>query len=213
MLTPAVFWIAVTYLFSSAVALVADARQRASKWSLHALLWVNFLGACGVFLVIERFQPFFVSHNPLGQNRVELFTIIVLAALLSLVVELPGFLLNSRYDRATVSAIDGVADALLDLRVNPSRGTEPLEGLLSTHDDELKDLGLASTLQKMAGFFKQMDNVDIPLLEAVLSEIRRTRERVEARSKHPLPTLVQFLGLSGLAFVLGEILAVLRGSK
>jgi hypothetical protein len=213
MLTPAVFWIAATYLFSSAVALVADARQRASKWSLHALLWVNFLGACAVLIVIERFAPFFVAHNPLGQNRIELFTIIVLAALLSFVVEIPGFLLNSRYDRATTSAIDSVADALLDLRVNPSGGTGPLEALLSAYDGELRDLGLSSTLEKMSGFFKRIDNVDLPLLEVVLSEIRRTRERVEARSKHPLPTLVQFLGLSGLGFVLGEILAVLRGSK
>lgn len=211
MLTPAVFWIAATYLFSSAVALVADARERGSKWPLHALFWVNFLGACGVFLIVERFQPFFVAHNPLGQNRAELFIIIVLAALLSLFVEMPGFLLNSRYDRATIRAIDSIGDALLDLRVNPSVGTEMLEGLLKTHDRELRDLGLNSTLEKMAAFFKRMDNVDIPLLNIALSEIRRTRERVESRSKHPLPTLVQFLGLSGLAFVLGEILAALRG--
>jgi hypothetical protein len=207
----AAFWIATTYLFSSAVVLVDDFRQRASKWPLHVLLWVNFLGACGVLLLIAGFEPFFVAHNPLGKDRVELFSIILLAVLFSLAIEIPGFLLNSRYDRVTIGVIDDVADALLDLRLDPSLGVGTLESLLSSHRGELQSLGVSSRLEKMASSFQRMGNVDIPLLETALSEVRNARAQVEARSKHPLPTLIQVLGLSGLAFVLGEILAALRG--
>jgi hypothetical protein len=204
-------WIAATYLFASAVALLIDVRRPASKWQLHTLLWINFLGASGFVLFITRFQSFFIDHNPLGQSRAELFIIILLVAQFSLVVEIPGFLLNSWHDRVTVSVIDKVRDAALDLRLNPTLGTSQLEGLLSTHREQLRDLAVGSTLEKLVGFFKRMENVDIPLLETALAEIRRTRESVEARSKHPLPALIQFFGLSGLVFVLAEILAALRG--
>jgi hypothetical protein len=141
---------------------------------------------------------------------VELFSIILLVALFSLTIEIPGFLLNSRYDRTTINAIDALGDALLNLRLDPSAGTEPLERMLNVHKDKLEDLGLAAMLVKLAIFFKQMGNVDNSMLEMALSEIRRSRAQVESRSKHPLPVLAQFLGLSGLTFVLGEILAALR---
>lgn len=205
------WWITGIYFFSSLIALVLDGCQRTSKWLIHLLLWINFLSAAGIFLVTIRFQKFFVSHNPLGQSRIELFSILLLVALFSLTVEIPGFLLNSLYDRTTISILDDVISAVLDLRLDPSIGVESLEALLHAHKHELRRLGAGYTLEKMADSFRRMRNIDTPLLEATLFEVRTARAAVDARSKHPLPTLIQFFGLSGLAFVLGEILATLRG--
>jgi hypothetical protein len=207
----ATVWITLSYLLASAVTLSIVKSQRSGKCPLHALLWLNFLGASGAMLLVTRFQSFFLAFNPLGQNRVEMFSILLLVALFSLVVEIPGYLLNSKFDRATIRIIDDVADALLELRLNPALGTDALQGLLTTHRDELRELGIWSRLEKMTSFFKRMGNVDTSLLESALTEARNARAEVDTRSKHPLPTLIQVFCLSGLAFVLGEILATLRG--
>jgi hypothetical protein len=206
----ATWWIAATYLFWSLVALLLDGFHRTSKWLLHTLLWVNFLGGAGFFLTITHSPALLPSHNPLGPNHTEVFSILLLVALFSVTIEIPGFLLNSRYDRATIRVIDSITGAILDLRLEPSIGVESLEKLITTNRDDLVSLGVSSTLEKAAGSFKRMGNVDTSLLDIALYEIRTARTAVDGRSKHPLPALIQVFGLSGLAFVLGEILAALR---
>lgn len=198
--------IAGAYLVCSVGALLTPQK----KDFLRTLLWINFVGSAAILLWIAVFRSYFDAVNPLEKSRSELFVLLLLVALFSLAVELPGFLLNLRSDNRVLEMIDKLSDALLDLRLSPSIGVEQLEGLLAAYSDGVNELNIGSSLRKMVESFKRLGNVDNSVLGAMIIELKETRLRIDGRSKHPLPTLVQILGLSGLAFLLGEILAALR---
>jgi hypothetical protein len=185
--------------------------QKGERDFLQKLLWVNFLGSSAILLWIAISRSSFDAINPLEKSRSEIFVLLVLVALFSLAVELPGFLLNSRRDDRTLEMIDKFSDSLLDLRLNPSIGTAQLEGLLAAYNDAVNELNIGSSLRKMSESFKRFENVDNSILGTMIIELKETRLRIDGRSKHPLPILVQILGLSGLAFLMAEILAALRG--
>jgi hypothetical protein len=175
-------------------------------------MWGNFCGATLLLVLSTRLKLFRTVHDRLGEGRGDFFTILLLAALFSLAVEIPGFCLNVGRDRKLVRAVGDVANELLDLRLDPAVGTGPLEASVDRFRGELSELDLLSLVERVAGTYKRMGNIDSGLVDRAISEVRAARSYVEGRSKHPAPTLVQILSVSGLGFVLCQILAVLRGN-
>ena len=55
----------------------------------------------------------------------------------------------------------------------------------------------------------RMSNVDKGFWALVLGEVNRAIDEVQGRSKHPAPKLIDLLSLSGLSFVIAQILTVL----
>jgi len=198
------------YAFFSALAILLDMIRRTSRWALQLLLWLNFAGAVVLLVLFERLGTPRIL-GPQNQGHAELLVIIVLAGLFSLSVEVPGFWLNTRHDLALVAAADEIASKLLELRLDPTIDVEQVEGSLDRHSAQLSELGLSNPVGHVAAAYRRMGNIDNGLLDRTLSEVREVRARVDDRSKHPAPILVEILSLSGLGFVLCEILSVLRG--
>jgi hypothetical protein len=210
-LQPSVFWIFAVYFYTSVAVAALGPSPSGRTSALRWLLWVNAVGSLGFLFASARFPSLFLNHNPMGQARPELFAVVLLVGLFSAAVEIPGFLLNSRSDRSTVSVIDRTADAILDVRLDPTAAKGQLEKLLGDNQSTFESLGLRSLLTKVVDSFARMGNVDTSMFDIALSELRRSRAVIESRSKHPVPFLPELLAVSSLTFILGEILTVLRG--
>jgi len=200
----------VLYGLSSLVMLLlSSASSRRAKRLLIPLI-VNLALSVLLTLAYWRVPELLSSVNPMGPGREELFTALVLAIIFGATIEIPGFLLNSQYDKRTVEALDALEIALLEARTNPSTGIQRLSQACSSNSALLDEAGIQSFASAASDSFKRMNNVDSSLAVALALQIQSKRDKVESRSKHPTPLLVEVLGLTCVAFILGEILAVMR---
>jgi hypothetical protein len=204
--------VALLYTYTAISALILLLHSRAGTGRpLHWLLWVNFGVAALYAVFVTRSPSSFDALNPMGNSREELFILVVLAATYSVTVEVPGFLINSSRDKKLVGLLSSVELALLETKARPSKGIPALKELLTKHGAELKELGLAGILNGSLECFERLNNVDAALAGVALSAVQRASDYCSERPKHPLPLLAELLGLAGVTFILGEILAAIRG--
>ena len=201
----------VIYVLASGAALVslftAKHRKRRLVWPLS----LNLAAAVVILLLALTRPSTLMSMNPFGVGQQELFLTLVLVLVFALFVEVPGFLLNVAYDKEKEDALQSIAEVLLDVRLSPTDGNRTkLRDLARSREAILEEGRLGKFISKCAAEFVTIGNSDTSLLNTLTEEVRREQRNVSERSKHPFPTLVQLVGLSGFAFVLGEILAILR---
>ena len=143
-------------------------------------------------------------------HRLEVLITFMLLGIFSLSVELPGFVLNSRYDNNLIVALNDLERAVLSARVDPLGGIRQLEEVLSSKHRDLVQTGVEALAQQCVKEFRRIENVNTSLLDTLQRQLELARNEIDSRSKHPFPALVQILSLSGVAVILGEILATLR---
>lgn len=178
-------------------------------------LWLPMTINLGVALLIVYFSVVaplrLLSFDPFGVDRQELFVIVLLSLLFALAVEIPGFILNFLYDKKIDLALQEIADVLLEVRLRPSPGNlTRLNDSTVKHRKLLSEGNFGAFLVKCAGELKALGNSDSGLLNLLIEQVRVEQAKISDRSKHPFPVLIQIFGLSGVAFVLAEMLAILR---
>jgi hypothetical protein len=105
-------------------------------------------------------------------------------------IEVPGFLLLKRHDQS-----------LLDFKNFTS-----LKSRTSAGKDHLKDANLETFVDDFIEHSDQIQNIDKGLWTLTISEVNRAIDLVQGRSKHPAPELIEILSLSGLSFLIAQIL-------
>jgi len=203
-------WIAVAYVTMSAGSLFLSDRVSPRAARLLIPLWINLLMASAFLLVLCIFPSVVASINPLGTVRQEIFVTLLLVGMFAFVVEVPGFLLNVQHDNKVVGVLDTLEQVVLSARIDPSAGMEQLRALTNSQGGILDSAGVRTLLANCVEVFTRMKNIDVPLLGILLEQVQQARSRVRERSKHPFPVLIQVLSLSGIGFILAEILAILR---
>jgi hypothetical protein len=118
--------------------------------------------------------------------------------------------LNANYDRAIVQALENIEGALLEAQAGSSDGIDSVTRLCEENRRPLQAAGVWVFASTAMGHFGRIRNIDTSLANTLVRYIEDTKARTEARSKHPMPQLVEVLGLTCVAFILGQILEVVR---
>jgi hypothetical protein len=172
---------------------------------------LNFAVAVTILVLALVRSSSVLALNPFGTGRQEMFMTLLLVLVFSLFVEIPGFFLNRTYDKKQEDALQEIVDVLLDVRLSPtSINRTRLQDLSQSREAILGEGHLGKFLSKCAAEFVTVGNADNSLLNVLTERVLAEQSKVVERSKHPFPALIQLLSLTGVAFVLGEILAVLR---
>jgi hypothetical protein len=209
---PSVLGITAMYVVVSVSTFLWLVRHRSERD--RRLLWpmgLNAAAAIAILFLAVLFRSSLFSISPFGISRQELYLIVLLTLVFAIFVEVPGFFLNVDYDRKKGEALQKLADALLDVRFSPTHSNrERLHSLAERHRRMLGDSHLGDFLAKCASELAKLPNADMSLVNVLLEQVEREQVRVSDQSKHPFPILIQLFSLSALAFVLAEILAILR---
>jgi len=174
---------------------------------------VNAVVSSGILASLRIFPKAASYLAVLGPERKEFSMLIVIITTYALSAEIPGFLLNSVYDGGVLNCLSTLEEAVLLASVQPDTGTAKVREILASNSQYLRDVHLNTLLEHCLRRFEQIQNVDASLIHTLLTRIESVRETVGGRSKHPFPRLVEIMGLGSCAFLLGEILTILRSVK
>jgi hypothetical protein len=164
-----------------------------------------------VLLLLFLYRPRLLDLvNPFGNLRVEFFAISLLVGIYVITLEVPGFLLNRHHDAKVCRCLDELQEALLKARASGRESISQVSELVRDRSQHLADAGILPISRDSAQLFTQLNNLDVSVCDLLLRETMNARTRVADRSKHAVPLLAELLGLSGLAFLLAEILVSLR---
>lgn len=200
--------IGAIYCGISGLALLLHDRSDRRARRLTVPLWLNFAIA-GLTLLLLSLE-WRTLINILGSEHQELYLGLFLIGLFTLCVEIPGYMLNLNFDNNVAKLLDKLEEHLLTARVKPSTGISQLRVLLNSEKNELADTGILQFLSRCVQHFEQINNIDPTLVNILQRQLETKKAGVQSRSKHPAPLIVQIFGLSGVAFLIAEILANLR---
>jgi len=205
-------WPVVMYLLVSVAVLVwaiaYSTKERDTR--LRIPLAINAVASGLLSLAFFDCPQVLDALNPFGTLRGELFIIFVLVGTYVLTLEIPGFLLNRDYDTKICHSLDELQEAVLKARVSGREGISRIGKIVKEQSPRLDGAGILSIARNSAQLFTQLNNFDVSVCDLLLREVVHARSRIEGRSKHALPLLAEVLKLSGLVFLLAEILALLH---
>lgn len=122
-----------------------------------------------------------------------------------LAVEIPGYLLLSRFDDSLSSNLQNMRRDIISLNY-PSGKSDALESKVTAMKSRLKELFLDDVVEHFVSSYKRMNQVDKTLYDITLKELGEVIQDVSNRSKHPFPKLIEILSLAGISFLIGQFL-------
>jgi len=128
---------------------------------------------------------------------------IVVAFVLGL--EVPGFLLLTRFDERTVGALEELRRDLVILGYSFDHLTQ-LKVTIERSRERLRSANIDGLVSDFILACDRMQNLDRNLWELVLSEVTVASRSFTERSKHPFPKLIDVVSLAGLSFLLAQFL-------
>jgi len=70
----------------------------------------------------------------------------------------------------------------------------------------LQEAGIHRVVTDFIEYSERIQNKDTGLWTLTLGEVNRAIDAISGRSKHPAPELIEILSLSGLSFIIAQIL-------
>lgn len=205
-------FLALAYLALSFAVLGATPRSSPRQRRLLPPLALNALLSNGLFALICIFPKSIAWLSARTRVPEDLTALIAIVAVYSLCVEIPGFLLNSAYDDALLDRLSSLQETILLATADPDKEIARARKFIETYPRALREVRLDALLGHCISRFEQMRNVDDALARTLLDRLDFARATVAERSKHPFPRAVEVIGLGSCAFLLAEILAILRSA-
>jgi hypothetical protein len=122
------------------------------------------------------------------------------------IIEVPGFILISNYDDKSVEVLSEVRKNLVSVAFNFNHSLENLQSLQKANEVRLSEQNVSGILDYFVKSCARVKNVDASLLNLTLSEINLSIREVSQQSKHPFPRLLDILSLTGLSFLIAQLL-------
>lgn len=199
------FWLSIivhTVLISVLLVFVASEHNKRKSLLIFPLI------AEGVFFLI--IFSIIIHYYP-PSNFLLFGTILVYSVIIAFVfaLEIPGFVLISRHDQKVVNGISRVRSTLVPLIYAFGKTHEEFENASSTNEEYLKETNLFDLVDDFIEYCKQLKNLNEKFWELLLTELTRTIEVYNKRSKHPYPKLIEVLSLTGLSFLIAQFLHIL----
>ena len=132
---------------------------------------------------------------------------VVYAVLVAFVLglEVPGFILLSRFDEGIVSALEELREDLIILGYSFDHLAQ-LKTTIDRSQRRLYSARIGGLVIDFVASCDRMNNLDRNFWELVLSEVTTASRFFAERSKHPSPKLIDVLSLTGLSFLLAQFL-------
>jgi hypothetical protein len=167
-------------------------------------LW-KFVTAYGVISTV-LVVPFYLLSNPrpslLGLSA---GTFYLLIGSFVLTIEVPGYLFLRRRDQSVLDFLEDWRTEMV--KVGYDFGNySTLKSKSEEGKATLEEVGIYRVVIDFIDHSGRIQNVDKGLWALTLGEVNRAIDAVQARSKHPAPELIEILSLSGLSFLIAQIL-------
>ena len=121
-------------------------------------------------------------------------------------IEVPGFLVLSHYDDKSIGVLQIAREYLIESTFNFSPSIQHLQVLVKKHKSRLEELHLYANLNYFIQSSTQMSQINRSVLNLLLAEINQLVRSVSQKSKHPFPKLIDILSLTGLSFLIAQLL-------
>lgn len=121
-------------------------------------------------------------------------------------IEVPGFLILSHYDEKSIGVLRIAREHLITSTFDFSPSIQSLQTLVNKHKSRLEELHLFANLSYFVQSSNQMKHINRSVLDLLLIEINQSVRSVSQKSKHPFPKLIDVLSLTGLSFLIAQLL-------
>ena len=121
-------------------------------------------------------------------------------------IEIPGFLILSHYDEKSIEVLWTAQKYLIASTVNFSPSIQDLQTLMKNYKSRLEELHLSVNLNYFIQSSNQMHQINRSVFDLLLMEISQSVRSVSQKSKHPFPQLIDVLSLTGLSFLIAQLL-------
>jgi hypothetical protein len=177
----------------------SPSRRSRSLWPLTVIEGTAF--AIGLPILYTLLRP---------QQTLETLSLVVYVAIgsFALILETPGYLMLSKHDEKTTRELDEIRSILIRTAFSFDEVAK-LKSRSAKDQCVLEETGIGSLVDDFIVSCERMGNIDRSFWNTVLSELTRVIADVSNRSKHPVPKLVDILALTGLGFLLAQLLRTL----
>lgn len=120
-------------------------------------------------------------------------------------IEIPGYLILSKYDSDLTKILLDTRKKIIDLNYK-IEGTGELNTYCQSNKKMLDDVSLYSIIDSFVKRCIAISNLDQSLYQITIKEIGEQVNVVSNRSKHPFPKLIEIMSLAGISFLLSQFL-------
>jgi len=178
----------------------------ASTSSRARLLW-KLVAIDGVISTVI-ISSFFLLSSSLSILNTSAGIFYLLVGSFVFAIEVPGYLCLMKHDERIVNYLEEWRSEMVKLGYDFGQ-----YGIVKSKSAEgvtmLQEVNLNRLVNDFIEHCGRMSNVDKGFWSLVLGEVNRAIDEAQGRSKHPAPKLIELLSLSGLSFVIAQVLKTL----
>jgi len=180
---------------------------REKRSTREKAIWKLLVAECVGFLVVLTAFLLLIGEP---RNTLELLLLLVYATvgIFVVTVEIPGYLILTRYDETEIEHLTTVREALVKTAYSFG-SVGDLKDRVQQNAQTLEDLKLRDLFEEFVQSCERLKNVDQRFWSLALTEISSRVDDVSKRSKHPMPKLIDLLSLAGLSFLIAQFLKLL----
>lgn len=197
-------WIFIAF-YSSTLLIAWRLFKRSKKGrerSISHLFWLNLVffysGLIAVYLISAEWEPDFIEFTTV-------YSLITIGSYVA-VIEVPGFLILSRYDEKSVEVLRIAKEHLGTSTFDFETSIQELEALVNAQKLRLEEQHLSTSLEYFVKSSDAMKQVNRSVLNLLLLEIGQSMRSISGKSKHPFPKLIDVFSLAGLSFLIAQLL-------
>lgn len=175
-----------------------------SKSRRNRLLW-RLVGVYGIVSTISVlvFSLFYAPNTSILGLSAGIFYLLVGSFVFA--IEVPGYLHLTRYDAEVLNFLEGWRSEMVKLGYDFGQYGS-VKSKADQGQGQLEELSLHRLVFDFVQHTGRIQNVDKGFWTIVISEVNRAIDEVRGRSKHPSPKLIDILSLSGLSFIIAQLL-------
>jgi len=200
--TVAVVSIALVYII---LTIILAYKLRNSKSKRVKLLWKFVVLNSTLFSVGMVALVFFLPESILNILSWIIYDLIISYVV---AVEIPGYLRLLEFDETSIRNLEDLRKCLVKMRYS-FESLENFKTIVKTNASILSEEQVDDLLNDFVNLCERLKNLDVNLWALILNEITEAMSRISRRSKHPIPKLVDVLSLTGISFLLAQILKML----
>lgn len=197
-------WIFIVF-YSSTLLIAWRLFKRSKKGrerSISHLFWLNLMffysGLIAVYLISAEWEPDFIEF-------ITVHSLITIGSYVA-VIEVPGFLILSRYDEKSVEVLRMAKEHLATSTFDFETSIQELGALVNAQKLRLEEQHLSTSLEYFVRSSDAMKQANRSVLNLLLLEIGQSMRSISEKSKHPFPKLIDVFSLAGLSFLIAQFL-------
>jgi|GEM_PF-1002529 hypothetical protein len=167
------------------------------------ILWKLLVLEAVIFPVAFAVSYYLQPPNSWLTATADLVYSVVVAYVLGL--EIPGFVLLTRFDDGVVGALEDLRKELVTLGYSFDH-LKQFKETVKKINERLASAGIDGLVDDFVLACDRMSNLDRRFWSLLLSEVTISSRTFAEQSKHPFPKLIDVMSLAGLSFLLAQLL-------